>query len=195
MRTMVVAPKPVDDDRRAVGEVKARYESDIGFRVSGKIVARLVDVGAAVKRGDVLARLDTQDYLNKLKSAEFDIVAADAALVEARASEGRLRHLLANGHTTRAIYDVSLKNLRSGEAKLDSAKAALELARDQLGYAELRADFDGVVTAVGAEAGQIVNVGQMRLARPDERDAVFTLAEASWRSATAAHRRRSWWRC
>ena len=182
VRTMVAAPKPVQDDRRAIGEVKARYESDIGFRVSGKMVARLVDVGAAVKKGDVLARLDTQDYQNKVKSAQSDIVAADAALVEARNSEARLRHLLANGHTTRANYDVSLKNLRSGEAKLDSAKAALELAKDQLGYAELHADFDGIVTAVGAEAGQVVNVGQMvlRLAQPGERDAVFAIAESAF---------------
>ena len=122
VRTMVVAPRPVEDDRRAIGEVKARYESDIGFRVSGKVVARLVDVGASVKKGDVLARLDTQDYQNKLKSAESDIVAAQAALVEAQGAEARLRHLLANGHTTRANYDVALKNLRSAEAKDDAAR-------------------------------------------------------------------------
>jgi len=187
VRTTVVAPRPVEDDRRAIGEVKARYESDIGFRVSGKIVARLVDVGTTVTKGDVLARLDTQDYQNKLKSAESDIVAAEAGLVEARGSEARLRHLLANGHTTRANYDVALKNLRSGEAKLDSAKAALELARDQLGYAELRADFDGIVTAVGAEAGQIVNIGQtvVRLAQPGDRDAVFAIAEAQFQNRQA----------
>lgn len=69
VRTMVVVPRPVEDDRRAIGEVKARYESDVGFRVSGKMVARFVDVGAAVKKGQALARLDTQDYQNKLKSA------------------------------------------------------------------------------------------------------------------------------
>ena len=147
-------------------------------------------------KGDVLARLDTQDYQNKLKSAESDIVAAEAGLVEARGSEARLRHLLANGHTTRANYDVALKNLRSAEAKLDSAKAALELARDQLSYAELRADFDGIVTAVGAEAGQVVNIGQtvVRLAQPGDKDAVFAIAEAavpepaSRRRAAPSHR-------
>ena len=182
VRTMVVVPRPVEDDRRAIGEVKARYESDVGFRVSGKMVARFVDVGAAVKKGQALARLDTQDYQNKLKSAESDIAGAQAALTEAQGSEARLRHLLANGHTTRANYDVALKNLRSAEAKDDAAKIAMEMARDQLGYAQLQADFDGIVTSVGAEAGQIVNIGQMvvRLARPGERDAVFAIAEPAF---------------
>ena len=182
VRTMVVAPRAVEDDRRAIGEVKARYESDISFRVSGKVVARPVDVGASVKKGDVLARLDTQDYQNKLKSAQSDIVASQAALIEAQGAEARLRHLLGNGHTTRANYDAALKNLRSAEARDDAARIAMEMARDQLGYAELRADFDGIVTAAGVEAGQIVNVGQMvvRLARPHERDAVFAIAESAF---------------
>lgn len=182
VRTLVVAPKPIDDDRRAIGEVKARYESDIAFRVSGKVVVRLVEVGAAVKKGQALARLDTQDYQNKLKSAQSDIVATQAALAEAQGAEARLRHLLANGHTTRANYDVALKNLRSAEAKDDASRIGMEMARDQLGYAHLHADFDGIVTAIGIEAGQIVNVGQMvvRLARPEERDAVFAIAESAF---------------
>lgn len=182
VRTMVVEPRLIEDDRRAVGEVRPRYESEIGFRIAGKVVARSVDVGASVKKGDLLARLDTQDFRNKLKSAESDIVAAQAVLTEAEATEGRLRHLLANGNTTRANYDVALKNLRSAEAKLDAAKAAMDMAKDQLSYAELRADFDGIVTAVNAEAGQVVNVGQtiVRLARPEEKDAVFAIAEAAF---------------
>ncbi len=182
VRTVVVAPRPVADDRRAIGEVKARYESDIAFRVSGKVVARTVDVGTAVKKGDVLARLDTQDFQNKLKSSESDIVGSEAALAEAQAAEARLRHLLANGHTTRANYDVALKNLRSAEAKNDAAKIAMVMARDQLGYTQLQADFDGIVSAVGVEAGQVINVGQMvvRLARPEERDAVFAIAESAF---------------
>jgi RND family efflux transporter MFP subunit len=128
VRTIVVDPKPIEDDRRAVGEVRPRYESDLGFRVSGKVVSRTVDVGVAVKKGDLLARLDDQDYRNKLKSAETDIAGAEAVLVEARATEERLRQLLATGVTTRANYDAALKNLRSAEAKLASAKTAYELA-------------------------------------------------------------------
>lgn len=183
VRTVIVDPTPIDDDRQAVGEVRARYESDLGFRVSGKVVARLVDVGVSVKKGDVLARLDEQEYRNKLKSAEADIVAAEAVLVEAQGSENRLRQLLSSGTTTRANYDTALKNLRSAEAKLDSAKASRDLAKDQLSYTELIADFDGIITAVAAEPGQVVNVGQMivRLARPTDKDAVFAIAESAFK--------------
>ena len=190
VRTMVVAPRPIEDDRRAVGEVRPRYESDLGFRIAGKMVARMVDVGASVTKGQLLARLDTQDYRNKLKSAESDIYAAQAVLTEAEAAEGRLRHLLENGHTTRANYDVALKNLRSAEAKLDATKTAVEMAKDQLGYAELHADFAGIVTAVNAEPGQVVNVGQtiVRLARPDAKDAVFAIAESAFERRSGSER-------
>ena len=75
VRTVVVDPKPVLDDRQAVGEVKPRYESDLSFRVDGKVVSRRVDVGAAVKEGDTLATLDVQDYQNKLRLAEADVAA------------------------------------------------------------------------------------------------------------------------
>jgi RND family efflux transporter MFP subunit len=183
VRTVVVDPKSIDDDRQAVGEIKPRTESDLGFRVTGKLISRPVDVGVSVKKGDVLARLDEQDFQNRLRSAEADVVAADAVLAEARGSEGRLRQLMASGTTTRANYDASLRNLRSSEAKLESAKAALALAKDQLAYAELHAEFDGVITATGAEAGQVINTGQMvvRLAPPGEKDAVFAIAESAFR--------------
>jgi RND family efflux transporter MFP subunit len=182
VRTMVVDPRAIEDDRRAVGEIRPRYESELGFLVSGKVVIRGVDVGTTVRKGDLLARLDDQDYRNRLKSAEADLVSAEAVLTEAQGGEDRLRHLLANGHTTRANYDAALKNQRSAVAKRDSAKAALELARDQLGYSELHAEFDGVVTAVGAEAGQVVSSGKMivRLARAADKDAVFSISESAF---------------
>ena len=181
VRTVLVDPKPVLDDRQAVGEVKPRYESDLSFRVTGKLVSRRVDVGAAVKQGDTLATLDVQDYQNRLRSAEADVAAAEAALVEAQSTEARLGKLLKNGWTPQANYDTALRNLRSAEAKLASAKASLDLTRDQLNYTELKADFDGVITAVGAEAGQNVAAGQMvvKLARLTDKDAVFNLAEAA----------------
>ena len=73
VRTLVVNPKPIGEDRHAIGEVKPRYESDLSFRVAGKVLSRLVDVGASVKQGDTLATLDTQDYQNRLRSAEADV--------------------------------------------------------------------------------------------------------------------------
>jgi RND family efflux transporter MFP subunit len=187
VRTLVVDPHPIDDDRRAVGEVRPRYESELAFRVAGKMVARAVDVGAVVQEGDVLARLDEQDYRNKLKSAESDWVAADAIFVEAQGTEERYRQLLASGATTRALYDSALKNFRSAEAKRDQAQTTVDMARDQVSYSELHADFDGVVTAVGAEAGQVVNSGHMivRVARSHDKDAVFSIAETAFEGRKA----------
>jgi RND family efflux transporter MFP subunit len=182
VRTITVDPKPMEDDRRAVGEVKPRYESELAFLVSGKVIQRAIDVGAAVRKGDLLARLDDQDYRNRLKQAEADHVAADAVLVEAKGAEERQRKLHDSGITTRAGYDTALKNLRSAQAKLDQAQSAVELAKDQLAYAELHAEFDGVVTAVGVEAGQVVSSGKMvvRLARSEDKDAVFSIAETAF---------------
>lgn len=184
VRTMVVDPKPIDDDRSAVGEIKPRYESDLGFRVAGKMLSRSVDVGMTVKKGDVLARLDVQDFQNRLNSSEADVSSAEAVLVEAKGNEDRQGQLLAKGITTRSSYDSALKNLRAAEAQVTSTKAALALAKDQVAYAELKADFDGIITAVGAEAGQVVTVAQMvvRLAKPQEKDAVFNIAESAFKN-------------
>ena len=88
VRALVVDPKSISEDRHAVGEVKPRYESDLSFRVAGKVLSRLVDVGASVKQGDTLATLDTQDYQNRLRSAEADVSSAEAALVDAQGNEG-----------------------------------------------------------------------------------------------------------
>jgi RND family efflux transporter MFP subunit len=144
------------------------------------VLSRLVDVGASVKQGETLAILDTQDYQNRLRSAEADVSSAEAERVEALGAEGRQAKLLKDGWATRASYDTVVRNLRTAEARLAAATANLDLTRDQLKYTDLRADFDGVITAVGAEAGQNVNAGQMvvKLARPDDRDGVFNIAEA-----------------
>jgi RND family efflux transporter MFP subunit len=181
VRTVVVDPKPILDNRQAVGEVKPRYESELSFRVAGQLVSRRVDVGVEVKQGDILARLDVQDYQNKLRSAEADVAAAEAALVEAQSTERRLGQLLKNGWTPKANYDTALHNFQAAEAKLASAKASLALTRDQLAYTELKAEFDGVITAVGAEAGQNISAGQMvvKLARLTDKDGVFNIAETA----------------
>jgi RND family efflux transporter MFP subunit len=181
-RTIVVDPKPVHDDREAVGEVKPRYESDLSFRVAGKVLARRVDVGASVRRGDTLATLDTQDFQNRLRAAEAEVVSAEAVLVEARGNEARKAKLLKGGWTPQAMYDTALSSLRTAEGRLTSAKAHLELTRDQLRYTELKADFDGVITAVNAEAGQNVAAGQtvLKLARPGDKDGVFNIAEIAF---------------
>jgi RND family efflux transporter MFP subunit len=160
-RTVIVEPKHIDADRQAVGEVKPRYESDLSFRVAGKVLVRRVDVGASVRQGDTLATLDTQDFQNRLRSGEAEVASAEAELVETQGNEARKAKLLKDGFTPQATYDTALRNLRSAEARLTSAKANLALAQDQLRYTDLKADFDAVITAVGAEPGQNVNAGQM----------------------------------
>jgi RND family efflux transporter MFP subunit len=182
VRTVVVSPEPIREDRHAIGEVKPRYESDLSFRVAGKVLSRMVDIGSSVRRGDTLATLDTQDYQNRVRSAEADVNSAEATLVEAQAAEARQAKLLKDGWTPRATYDAALRNLRAAEARLTAAKANLDLTGDQLKYTELRAEFGGVITAVGAEPGQNVNAGQMvvKLARPDTKDGVFNIAETAF---------------
>jgi RND family efflux transporter MFP subunit len=180
VKTAIADPGPLHDDFRTVGEIKPRYESDIGFRVDGKVILRAVDVGQTVKKGDLLARLDDQDYRSKLRSAEADVSAAQAELADAKGEEARKRQLMKEGWTTQAMYDKAQRNMLAAQAKLDAANASRDLARDQLNYTDLRADFDGVITATGAEAGQVVTAGQMivRLAKPEDRDAVFNIAES-----------------
>jgi RND family efflux transporter MFP subunit len=187
VRTIVVDPKPIDDDREAIGEIKPRYESDIGFRVAGKVLSRIVDIGDRVKSGSVLARLDEQDFQNKLRSASADVASAEAVLTEAQGTEDRQKELIGKAVTTQAKLDEATRNRRSAEAKLESAKASLNLAQDQLKYTVLNADFDGIVTAVGAENGQVVNAGQMivRLAKPSDVDAVFNISESAFRGRPA----------
>lgn len=183
VRSVVVDPKPIEDDRQAIGEIRPRFESDLSFRVAGKLLERKVDVGSAVKSGDIIARLDDQDYRNRLRSAEADVAASQAALVEAQGTEDRQGKLLKDGYTPKANYDTALRNLRSAEAKLASSVAARDLTKDQLTYTTLKVDFDGVITAIAAEPGQNVAAGQtvVSIARPDDKDAVFSIAEAAFR--------------
>lgn len=183
VRTVIIDPQPIEDDRQAIGEIRPRYETDLGFRVAGKLVSRLVDNGVIVKKGDLLARLDEQDFKTRIRSAKADVSSAKAVVSEAKSAEARSQKLLKKGVIARAPYDTALRNLRSARAQLDAANAALALAHDQLTYTELRADFGGIVTAVGADPGQVVAAGQhiVRLAKPKDKDGVFNIAESAFR--------------
>lgn len=185
VRTVVVAPVTFRLGGSATGTIEARADADLGFRIAGKLVERPADVGDPVRAGQVLGRLDDQDQRNALRIAEAARTEAEAALVQARNEEERKRELLANGNTSRSLYDAALLSMRTAEAKLVAAQAALQSARDRVTYTELTADRDGVVTAVGAEPGQVVEAGAMvvRVARPEEREAVFNVAERGIRTA------------
>ena len=184
VRTVTVEMHEDGEKVSLTGEIQPRYQADIGFRVNGKILQRPVDVGTPVSKGDLLARLDPQQYRQDLEVAKSEVAAAEAEVTRSQAQEYRQRELLKNGHTTQVAYDQALKAFKTAQARLAASRAKQIQAGENLGYTELRADYDGVITGVGADAGQVVSAGQMvvRLARPGEREAVFNVAEGAFKS-------------
>ena len=162
-----------------VGEIRPHYESDIGFKIGGRILVRDLKLGQVLKAGEVIARLDDRDQANQVRAAEADLAAAEAARVQAAAEDRRKVRLHADGWATAAALEAAQKARIAAEAAVAAAKAKLRIAKDQLGYAVLCAPSEGVVTALGAEAGQVVAAGQMiaRIARSDEKEAVFSLSQ------------------
>ena len=177
VRVQEVAAEVEAAEQTYTGVVRARYETDLAFRVGAKIASRHVEVGQRVSAGAVLFRLDPTDYRLAVKAAEAELVAADAEVVLSVADHDRLTRLrgapsLSELDKARSARDVAV-------GRRDRAKEALTLARNRLAYCELTADADGVVTALPAEAGQVVAEGQVvaRIARDGEREAVVSLPE------------------
>jgi RND family efflux transporter MFP subunit len=146
--------------REYVGVVRARHDSNLGFRVAGKIVKRPANVGDRVHAGQVLAEIDASDLRLQVDSAEAELIAAKANLEQVAAEFDRYTVLKARGFASAADYD--RKSAATGEAEGRYARAAraLDLARKQLSYADLVAVSDGVITAANVEPGQVVAVGQ-----------------------------------
>ncbi len=184
VRTVTVELREGGDTVSLTGEIQPRYQADIGFRVNGKILERPVDVGTQVKKGDLLARLDPQQYRQDFEVAKAEVATAEAEVTRSEAQEWRQRELLKNGNTTRVQYDQSLKTFKTAQAQLDSARARQVQASENLDYTDLKADNDGVISAIGADPGQVVSAGQMvvKLAQPGEREAVFNVAEAAFKN-------------
>ena len=184
VRTVTVELQERGENVSLTGEIQPRYQADLGFRVNGKILERPADVGTQVKIGDLLARLDPQQYKQDLEVAKSEIAVAEAEVTRSQAQEYRQRELLKNGHTTQVAYDQALKTFKTAQAQLDAARARQVQASENLGYTELKADNNGVITAIGADPGQVVSAGQMvvRLAQPGEREAVFNIAEGAFKS-------------
>src|SRR5499426_2940367 len=146
--------------REFVGVVRARYETDLGFRVAGKIVARTVNVGDRVRAGDVVARVDSEDFKLQVESARAELSAAMSSVAQTAADELRYRTLRERGYAAVADYDRKKTAKDEADGRLERAQRALDLARNQLTYSELKADADGVITATMAEPGQVVAIGQ-----------------------------------
>src|SRR5215467_10551356 len=184
VRTVTVAMQQGGEKVSLTGEIQPRYQADLGFRVNGKVLERPVDVGTEVKKGDLLARLDPQQYKQDFEVAKAEVAKANAEVTRSQAQEYRQRELLKNGHTTQVAYDQAVKTFKTAQAEADAARARQVQASENLGYTELRADNNGVISAIGADPGQVVSAGQMvvRLAQPGEREAVFNLAEGAFKS-------------
>src|SRR5262249_15239302 len=153
VRTLVVEKQLVGESVALTGQVRAQDELSLAFRIDGKLIERLVNVGDRVRVGQLVGRLDPQNELNALRSAQADLAAAQARLTQAQGTEGRLRELLQKGITTRAQYDQALQQLQTALSQVESAQARLRTAEDRRDYNELHADVPGAVIARGAEAG------------------------------------------
>ncbi|MDI7862617.1 efflux RND transporter periplasmic adaptor subunit [Rhizobiaceae bacterium n13] len=162
------------------GVVQARIETDLAFRTLGRIVSRKVEVGDLVSRGEVVAEIDPLSLQLAVRSAEADLRDAQAEFDNAALTEKRKRTLTNVNAASIADYDLAEQQLKSAKANVAKATASLAKAQEQLGYAELRAEFDGVVTATFAEMGQTVSAGQpvLKLARLEQRDVVVDVPEA-----------------
>jgi membrane fusion protein, multidrug efflux system len=180
VHTELVQPRDGQAAVTLTGEVQARFSADLSFRVSGRVLERLVDVGAHVNAGDVLARLDPAEQQADFDAATASVAAAEAQLRVAQATFDRQSYLLSSGFATRTAYDQAQEQLRTTQSGLESAKSQLGTAREALGDTELHARAGGVITARNLEVGQVVQATQsvFTLAQDGERDAVFDVPEA-----------------
>lgn len=161
------------------GTVEAKFSADLGFQVLGRITARHVNVGDLVKKGQVLANLDATALQLSVKQADADLASAVAKLDLARVNEQRQATLVASNASTREQLDEAVQSREAAEATVVQLQASLDKVREQLSYATLIADTDGVVSAVSAEVGQVVSAGAtvVTIARLEARDAVVDIPD------------------
>jgi RND family efflux transporter MFP subunit len=167
------------DERAFTGIVTARVQSDLGFRVPGKIVARLVDTGQTVRRGQPLMRIDRTDLALATTAQAGSVASARARALQTGADERRYRDLVAAGAVSASAYDQAKAAADVARAQLRAAEAQAQVANNEAGYSVLLADADGVVVETLGEPGQVVAAGQtvVRLARSGPREATISLPE------------------
>lgn len=170
------------------GEVEARYQNDVAFRVTGRVSERYVDVGDHVTKGEVLARLEQKEKMAELESAKADVVSTTAVLTQAKLTLKRQKSLLDKGFSTRSDYDSAQEAYRVAQGNQKAAKANLSEAEQTLDDTVLRSEEDGVITARSVEVGQVVEAGGtiFSVARDGARDAVFKVHESLFATQPAA---------
>ena len=182
-------------DRSFVGTIRPRIESDLGFRVTGKVSKRLVEVGALVEPGQALATLDEADLTLQAEQAKAELGAATGVLAQASAAETRATELRQKGWSTDAQLDQAKATADEARARLNRAQRSVELTKNSLSYATLVADAPGVVTATLVEPGQVVASGQtaIRVARLAEKEVVIAIPETLLARAKSGEARVSIW--
>jgi RND family efflux transporter MFP subunit len=165
--------------RGFTGVVSARIQSNLGFRVSGKVTERLVDTGQTVKAGQPLMRIDRSEYAHAITAQIGTVAAARARVIQTAADEARYRGLVATGAVSKAAYDQAKAAADGARALLSAAEAQLKVAQDEGDYSTLTADADGTVVETLAEPGQVVSTGQpvVKLAHAGPREASINLPE------------------
>jgi len=198
VRPVLVTPVHYEaqvSDRSFVGTVRPRIESDLGFRVAGKVSKRLVEVGTRVEAGQPLAVLDEVDLALQAEQAAAELRAATGVLAQASAAETRARELRQKGWSTDAQLDQAKAAGDEARARLNRAERSVELTKNSLSYATLVADAGGVVTATLIEPGQVVAAGQtaIRLARLAEKEVVVAIPETLLTRAKSGEAQVSIW--
>jgi RND family efflux transporter MFP subunit len=176
---IAVAKPAMASERTFTGVISARVQSNLGFRVPGKVIERFVDAGQDVRAGQPLMRLDQKDLDLALTAKENAVAAARALAVQAKADEARYRQLTAAGWVAKQRYDQAKAAFDSATAQLAAAEAQADVARNEAGYSLLLADADGTVVETLAEPGQVVAAGQtvVKLAHAGPREATVNLPE------------------
>ncbi|MBM3554253.1 MAG: efflux RND transporter periplasmic adaptor subunit [Alphaproteobacteria bacterium] len=179
VRSQKVELREIGLNDQYAGEVRSRTETSLAFRVGGKIVAREVEVGTRIQKGQVLARLDAADLRLQSDAARSQVAAAQADHEQARADLERYRRLRETNVVSQAEIDRRQNNFNALAARLEQARSNQRVAENQLAYAALVSDGDGVVTQVAGEVGQVVAAGQtvLKVARTDEKDIVINVPE------------------
>ena len=179
VKVMQVGESDVTFSNSYAGEIKARIESRLGFRVGGKLVARHVELGQKVRAGQLLAEVDAQDYRLSVDAAKAQLSAAQTNRDLAAADFKRYKELRDKEFISGAELERRESSLKAAQAQLEQAQAQLSGQGNQLSYSKLLADKAGVVTSIDAEVGQVVSAGMpvLRLAQEGQRDVVFAVPE------------------
>ncbi len=185
VRTVTVEKRDLGETVTLTGHVRARDEAALGFRIGGRMIERRVNLGDRVQAGQTIARLEPLDEQNALRSAQANLNSANGIVTRTRNDFERQQTLLRQGHTTRVRFDQAQQELQTAESKVKDAQAQLQIAQDRVSFTELKADGPGVIIAVAAEPGEVVQAGRtiVQIARDGGRDAVFDVPASILRAA------------